>query len=156
MRPNLAEFQEKVHTKHGATGLPGIVSPNYPDDKFGRRVIFNTDKTTRRDIQNEIDATRDAVYAQLLANRESKKQSKEDHLRQEQDMLGQIKESLQMAQQKKRNLLYQERRHLDEANMANIRAKSQQRKKISEIERDLERGHQTVFPYNGADALVDR
>ena len=45
-------------------------------------------------------------------------------MRQEQDMLGQIKESLQMAQQKKRNLLYQERRHLDEANMANIRAKS--------------------------------
>ena len=83
LRPNLAEFQEKVHTKHGATGLPGIVSPNYPDDKFGRRVIFNTDKTTRRDIQNEIDATRDAVYAQLLANRESKKQSKEDLMRQE-------------------------------------------------------------------------
>lgn len=71
-------------------------------------------------------------------------------------MLGQIKESLQMAQQKKRNLLYQERRHLDEANMANIRAKSQQRKKMSEIDRDLERGHQNVFPFNGGDLLVDR
>ena len=66
-----------------ATGLPGIVSPNYPEEKFGRRVVFDTDKTTRRDIQNEIDATRDAVFAQLLADRESKKHNKDDAKRQE-------------------------------------------------------------------------
>ena len=50
MRPNLAEFHDKVRNNPVATGLPGIVSPNYPNEKFGRRVVFNTDKTTRRDI----------------------------------------------------------------------------------------------------------
>jgi len=71
----------------GAVGLPGIVQPNYPDEKFGLRVVFDTDKSTRRDIQNEIDANRDAVYAQLLADKEKRKQVKEDTVRQEQDML---------------------------------------------------------------------
>jgi hypothetical protein len=45
--------------------------------------VFPTDITTRRDIQTEIDATRDAVYAQLLADREAKMASKEDNLKED-------------------------------------------------------------------------
>ena len=89
-----------------ATGLPGIVPPQYPEAKFSKRVVFPTDTSTRRDIQVEIDATRDAVYAQLLAGRENKKLQKEEKLNEENEMLSQIKESLDMANQKKRSLLF--------------------------------------------------
>ena len=61
----------------------------------------------------------------MLAVKEGKKVEKEDKRREEIDMLSQIKESLQMANQKKRNLLFQERRYLDEENDANIRHRSQ-------------------------------
>ena len=71
-KANLAEFQGKLKGAQ-ATGLPGIVPPQYPEAKFSKRVVFPTDKETRRDIQVEIDETRDAVYAQLLAGRESEK-----------------------------------------------------------------------------------
>lgn len=40
------------------------------------------------------------------------------------DVISQIKESLQMAQTKKKNLLFQERKHLDDQNLANQRDKS--------------------------------
>ena len=59
---NLAEFPQKF-SGAVATGLPGIVPPQYPEAKFSKRVVFPTDTSTRRDIQVEIDATRDAVYA---------------------------------------------------------------------------------------------
>ena len=45
----MAEFQEKMKAAN-PTGLPGLMSPRYPDDKFHKRVVFPTDKTTRRDI----------------------------------------------------------------------------------------------------------
>ena len=80
--------------------------PQYPEAKFSKRVVFPTDNETRRDIQVEIDANRDAVYAQLLAGRESKKLEKEERRAEELDMLSQIKESLEMANQKKRSLLF--------------------------------------------------
>ena len=60
----------------------------------------------------------------MLAVKEGKKVEEEDKRREEIDMLSQIKESLQMANQKKRNLLFQERRYLDEENDANIRHRS--------------------------------
>ena len=101
------------------------MAPTYPLEKFTKRVVFPTDPTSRRDIQDEIDATREAVYAQMLAVKEGKKVEEEDKRREEIDMLSQIKESLQMANQKKRNLLFQERRYLDEENDANIRHRSQ-------------------------------
>ena len=48
-KPNLAEFQAKLKGSQ-ATGLPGIVSPTYPYDRFTKRVVFPTDTSTRRDI----------------------------------------------------------------------------------------------------------
>ena len=48
-RPNMAEFQDKIKLSN-PTGLPGLMSPRYPDDKFQKRVVFPTDKATRRDI----------------------------------------------------------------------------------------------------------
>ena len=101
----MAEFQQKLAGSQ-ATGLPGIVSPMFPDDNFGKRVVFNTDKATRRDIQTEIDATRDANYAQIMAKHENKALRRDESKRQEQDMLSQIKESLAQANQRKRSLLY--------------------------------------------------
>ena len=89
----MAEFQEQVKISN-PTGLPGLMSPRYPEDKFHKRVVFPTDKTTRRDIQTEIDATRDDVYAQILAKREERKQEKEEKVRDEMDYLSTIKESL--------------------------------------------------------------
>ena len=62
--------------------------------------------------------------AQMLAKREGKMAEREDKLREEQDMLSQIKESLMMANKKKNNLLFQERKHLDDENIANIRMRS--------------------------------
>ena len=38
------------------TGLPGIMSARVPEQKFGLRVVFPTDNSTRRDIQPEINA----------------------------------------------------------------------------------------------------
>ena len=101
----MAEFQEKIKASN-PTGLPGLMSPRYPDDKFHKRVVFPTDKTTRRDIQTEIDATRDDVYAQILAKREERKQEQEEKVRDEMDYISQIKESLQQANKKKRSLIY--------------------------------------------------
>lgn len=48
-KPNLAEFQAQLKGSL-ATGLPGIMPPTYPNEKFGRRVIFPHDTTSRRDI----------------------------------------------------------------------------------------------------------
>lgn len=55
------------------TGLPGIMSARVPEQKFGLRVVFPTDNSTRRDIQPEINANKDYVYSQLLASEEAKK-----------------------------------------------------------------------------------
>ena len=68
-RPSMAEQTLQTGI---ATGLPGIGSPHNPSQNQGRRVVFPNDVTTRRDIQGEIDATRDAVYAQLLAKKEQR------------------------------------------------------------------------------------
>lgn len=94
--------------------------------------------STRRDIQHEIDATRDAVYAQLLAGRENKQIQREEKLKEEHDMLSQIKESLDFAAQKKRSLLFQERRHLDTENNGIVVEKSQRRNKVIKLDRALE------------------
>ena len=68
------------------------------------------------------------MQAQILADRESKMKMKETTRKEELDMLSQIKESLQMAQKKRRNLIYEKRKHLDEENMVNVREKSRKRK----------------------------
>ena len=45
----------------------------------------------------EADANKEALVAQLLANREGKKKQKEERLKEEQDILSQIKTSLELA-----------------------------------------------------------
>lgn len=98
-KPNLAEYQAL-----NKDALPSVVPPTYPNKRYGLRVVFPTDPTTRRDIQMEVDANKEALYAQLLANREGKKQQKEEQLKEEQDIISQIKTSLELASTLKEQL----------------------------------------------------
>jgi len=77
--------------------LPSVVSPMFPSDAYGKRVVFPTDPSTRRDIQMEVDATRDAVLAQILAKREGRQYEKDEKVKEEIDFLSQIKNSLELA-----------------------------------------------------------
>ena len=60
-----------------------------------------------------------------------------------------------MANQKKRSLLFQERRHLDKENMGIIKERSQNNRRMKTIEKQLEAQSVAHFPYTHGQSFED-
>ena len=52
--------------------------------------------------------------------------------------------------------MLQERRVLDQANQQNLRAKSQERRRLATLDKQQEKSHNQQFPFNGIDAVERR